>query len=256
MESTVAETDLLADFVRQLWEAGQVGVLDAFAREFSSKLRDDAWLQLQLYASEERPALAGSPPSVSRPSAEWALLQMYRACSFLVHRTHAAEDMHAALGRELPEAASPDVCYSIDLTFRFLPDLHRLAKSVSASDPLVAVLETWGRQWPLSSVGMIFRPSEDTNASIAREPAPGNFDLTGWWADACLRSVYVDRVILQEDVSRLNDPAVADAVRAAIGLHPEVSPKIAAALDERSERSLRERLNEFEIPQRLSTGTP
>ena len=52
MESTVSETDSLAGFVRQLWEAGQVGVFDVAGKELSPKTLNDAWLQLQLYASD------------------------------------------------------------------------------------------------------------------------------------------------------------------------------------------------------------
>ena len=36
-----------------------------------------------------------------------------------------------------PQKASPAVCYSVDLTFRFLPDLTRLARAASEDDPLV-----------------------------------------------------------------------------------------------------------------------
>lgn len=230
MEATISESDSLADFVRHLWEAGQVGVLDLAGKPLSQRTLDDAWLQLQLCASDERPSLPGSPPAISRPSAEWALQQFYRACSFLVHRAHSAELMHAALQPPPPEPLSPAVCYSVDLTFRYLPDLHRLAKAVSANDPLVKVLEHWGRQWPLSSIGMDYRQQTDDARPDVREPEPGKFDLTGWWSDACLRRLYIDRVIQREDFSRLGDPPVAAAVRAALGLFPELSPKIAQAL--------------------------
>ncbi len=39
-----------------------------------------------------------------------------------------------------------------DLTFRFLPQLHRRAEAVGAAEPLTLQLATILRQWPLSGV--------------------------------------------------------------------------------------------------------
>jgi hypothetical protein len=244
MPEAAQEEVSLARFIRQLWETGQVDVADAGKDLRFVDDRDDAWLQLQWCASEERLSLPGHAPTLSRPSAEWALHQFYRACSFLVHRSHAETELRHSLNVPAPESPSPAVCYSIDLVFRFLSDLHRLAQSISPNDPLLNIVETWGRDWPLSSVGMAFaapkESAEDSGESGELPPqtmSPASedetglrFDLLPWWDDDCLRRLYVDRVLRRSDRSRLSDPRVATAVRSALGNYPELAPDISAAM--------------------------
>lgn len=227
----------LAQFVRQLWETGQVEVFDAGKPERFFDDREEAWLQLEWLASEEQLSLPGRAPAVSRPSAEWALAQFYRACSFLVHRTQFEAELRQALNSPPPEASSPSVCYSVDLVFRFLPDVHRLAQTASPNDPLVSILERWGQDWPLSSVGMEFAAAQksadesgehsqsDERLTITDDAAP-QFDLNPWWDDDCLRQLYIDRVLRRSDWSRLTDRRVEEAVRKAIGHFPELAPGV------------------------------
>ena len=164
-----------------------------------------------------------------------------RACSFFIHRDHPAADMLAALSPPCPAAPSPSTCYSVDLTFRFLPDLHRLVQQASPQDPLCQVLKTWGLEWPLSSVGLEFKKSETPEPQISNndlqnqvtQPDPGSemtSRLDSWWDNPCLRRLYVDRVLDRGDTHRLADPRVAQAVREVLGYHPELSVKMAAAL--------------------------
>lgn len=229
----------LAAFVNDLWESGQIAVFDLDPADKAFPSNDDAWLQLQWLASEVQTALPGDNPGLSRPAAEWALAQFYRACRFLVHRAHGEEILRGDLNRPAPEAPSPAVCYSVDLTFRFLPDLHRMATNLSTDDPLVAILETWGVQWPLSSVGMKFTPpktlpdaensSEQNPGAASLTEASPQFDLDPWWPHDCLRRMYVDRVLRRGDLTRLADPRIADAVRQALGHHPDLAPAFAAS---------------------------
>jgi len=251
MSHATDQTPTLATFLEQLWETGRVSVLDLGARAVSPANREESWLQLRWYAGEERSALPGSAPDVSRPSAEWALLRFYRACSFLVHRKLSAEEMRSALDEPAPEAPSPSVCYSVDLTFRFLPDLHRLARGVSPNDPLVEALGRWGREWPLSSVGMESGTSQESppeNAESGELPPAGEAlpvhprkaipcDLGPFWDDPCLRRLYVDRVIQRGDLGRLADPRVVEGVREALGGFPQLAPRFAEALDSSVMRS-------------------
>ena len=97
----------------------------------------------------------------------------------------------------------------MDLFFRHLPDLLAWAQRVAANDPLVAALRRLAEEWPLSSVGI---------ANIA----PGSIDP--FIAHAGLRRLYADRIIARRDSSRLADARTAEAVRSALGAHPELAP--------------------------------
>jgi hypothetical protein len=146
----------------------------------------------------------------------------YRACQFAVFRDVPAEAVAGALSVPCPGATavtavaqSPAVHYSVDVVFRFLPDLARFARSAADNDPLLEPLQRWARQWPLSSVGMAGVDGADV--AFVAHPA--------------LLALYVDRVIATRDRSRLADERVRQAVRAALGLHPQLAPDLAAALD-------------------------
>ena len=149
----------LARFVESLLADGRVRVASAIDRQ--GALIEPSSNDLELTASiltefesHYRDDHPGIPPDLSCESMLWGALTVFRASSFLAHRDSNADVIHRAMNTPCPEAASPSVCYSVDLTLRFLPDLIRLAKAASANDPLVEILTTLARQWPLSSVGV------------------------------------------------------------------------------------------------------
>jgi hypothetical protein len=123
--------------------------------------------------------------------------------------------MPRLLAAACPPGDPQSVHYSVDLTFRYLPDLYKLARSASQQDVLLTHLARWAVDWPLSSVGM---------AGV--EPV----ELDDWVNDPCLLGLYVDRVIARNDVSRLGDRRVREAVEQALGLFPDLAPKIARAI--------------------------
>ena len=58
----------------------------------------------------------------------------------------------------------------------------------------------------------------------------GPVQIGPWARDPCLLGLYVDRVIARGDASRLSNPQVREAVQQAVGLFPELAPKMAAAV--------------------------
>ncbi len=155
-------------------------------------------------------------PALHRDAARWAAAMLYRSCQFLAFREVSAETVTGSLQVACPAPATADVVWSVDLAFRHLPELIALGRGVSEDDPLVHGLRDLARRWPLSSVGVADLGPVSLDPSITDDPA--------------LFAVYVDRVIDAGDASRLGDPRVRDAVAAAIGIHGELQPELAAAL--------------------------
>ena len=120
------------------------------------------------------------------------------------------DEITKRLTRPCPERPSRVVCYSVDLTFRFLPDLARIARAASEDDPLVKHLLQWASDWPLSSVGI---------------KGIEHIDVEPFIHDRCLRTMYVDRIVAQTDTSRLKDERTVEALREAIGGFPELAPE-------------------------------
>jgi hypothetical protein len=151
----------------------------------------------------------GQPPPLDVGAAMWGATSLYRACQLAVYRELDAGAIDELLGAAYPatapvEGGAASRHWSVDLAFRFLPDLVRHAAAASPQDPLVVRLRDWCAQWPLSSVGV-------TSVSALNED-----DLA---AHAELLQLYVDRILAKKDWSRLRHPAVRAAAQRSLGAH-------------------------------------
>ena len=210
----------VARFVESLFKEGRVRVGESVGRDGQLRQPTADDLQetkaiLKEFELSYRADLSGDPPAVSDKALLWGAVTTFYASSFLAYRDAGEDAIRLALSVPCPEASSPSVCYSVDLTLRFLPDLFRLARATSPHDPLVSVLTELARRWPLSSVGI---------ASV--EPV----DVTSFLDSACLLQLYIDRIIATKDRSRLNEPLIRDKIRAVIGLHSELAPDLSSYL--------------------------
>ncbi len=198
----------LAHFLVALAETGQVAV----APEFSNDVDSQAGAVLLEMDRVTRLNLAGTPPEFIPQVALWAASLFHRGCQFLVCRDIDANIVVKALQEPCPAPHSPAADYSADLTFQYLPDLVTMTRQVASGDPLLQQLVAIAREWPLSSVGIKEVESVKVDAFIS---------------NISLRQLYVDRILAREDVSRLGDPRVDEAVREAIGAFPELCRPVA-----------------------------
>ena len=178
----------------------------------------DAQDLLREFEQQYRLELPDEPPPLDVSSATWATIQFYRASQFVVFRDVSAADVDQALSADSPNTSSPSIVYSVDLVFRFLPDLVKLARSASEDDPLHRHLMRWAREWPLSSVGM---------------PNLDNLNVEAFIEHPCLRKLYVDRILAKRDFSRLSSSQVRDEIQQVLGAHSELAPDVAEALQSR-----------------------
>ncbi|HVW01583.1 MAG TPA: hypothetical protein VHB77_14620 [Planctomycetaceae bacterium] len=201
----------LANFLADLFETGmvRVGLAPATAED---RKAIESWLAD--IESEDRLNLAGDPPAFDRGAASWAAGRLYTAAQLLVNRDANEQDVRAALADPGPTPTAA-AHYSVDLAFRYLPDLLVLARRVSEEDPLVEALQHLIAPWPLASLGIRDVPVGDIEPIVAHP---------------CLRQLYVDRIVARGDVARLDDPRVQEAVREALGACPELAPAISARL--------------------------
>ena len=174
-----------------------------------------------------RSTLPGDPPALQSQAALWASAQFYRACQYSLFRDEGPDFDFEPLDGDSELGQRPETHYSVDLTFRFLPDLVKQVRAAASKDPLGDKLHAWSRDWPLSSVGVAGVESEYVHA--APTPVVGHPSL--------LR-LYVDRIIECRDVSRLDNATVRQAVAAAIGVHDDLAPQLAAALRTHDQVSL------------------
>ncbi len=162
-----------------------------------------------------RLALPGAAPALDFAAAEWAAVCLAETARLAISRDAGPEQIVRAYAKPCPAAHSPAVDFSVDLFFRYLPDVFAWVQRLAANDPLVDALRKLAAEWPLSSVGI---------AGIA----PASIDA--FVGHAGLRRLYVDRIIARGDPARLADARVADALRAALGDHAELAPACTAAV--------------------------
>ena len=202
----------LTDFLSRLSVDG-VGVVTA-DEELPA---DDGWRAVvREWDAVQRNELAHTAPELSLAAVEWAAVRLYRGCQALICREVSPQDLRRFFSESCPEPVSAATAYSVDLVFRFLPDLVRLARPIERGDLLVVELLVLARAWPLSSVGI---------ADV------GDVDAKLILAHPSLRQLYVDRILATGDTARLRDPAVRQAVQSSLGAFPELAPLMATTFD-------------------------
>lgn len=200
-------------FLTDLFEDGRVVVAEF--RPISPRQLREGDEVLSRFEHTYRRELPAPVPGFRIEAARWAACRFFRACQLAVFRDLPAETVDKELSGSFRSSLTPEDHYSVDLVFRYLPDVTRFARSAAEADPLIQHLQRWSQTWPLSSVGM---------------PDVGEVGVDGFSECPSLLRLYADRVIATGDVTRLADPCVREVVRASLGMHTELAPAIAKAL--------------------------
>jgi hypothetical protein len=190
----------LVQFIQDIFQQGKVivsGQVIPFTEE-------DAQLALQClreqynYRAQE---LTSSIPAFHAEAALWAAGFLYRAVQLTMLRDQGEEAVNKLL-TPFNGPVSPETILSVDLSFRYLPNLLGLAKGLAPDDVLVKRLQEAAIQWPFSSVGM---------------KVNGNMDPDAIMSNTCLRRVYIDRIIEARDSKRCNNVPVNESIKEALG---------------------------------------
>lgn len=203
----------LADFIRALITSGEVSVNSA---DVLAENDQAALALLRDLDAQMRADLADSAPAFDPAAATWAAAQFYHACRFLVCRDISAADVTRQLGVPCPQARTPSTDYSVDLVFRFLPQLLNVAERSASDDALTIALRNWAKVWPLSSVG---------------SRVSGPLVIESFADSPALLQLYADRITQHAATERMDDGRVVDCLRMALGAYPDLAPAIASTLN-------------------------
>lgn len=202
----------LAIFLEQLFDSGRVTVGEQLASDPMPPAELDGILR-RLDEQYRRQLPAGWPP-LDMPWARYGAVTLYRACQLLVFRKYDAAAVEGAIAWP-PPRPNPAEHASVDLVLHFLPDVIRLARAAAPEDVLVKRLLGLAQRWPLSSVGI---------ADI------GPVDALPLAADKVVWRLYIDRILVAGDRSRLGDERVREAVRESVGAFPELAGELSGEL--------------------------
>ncbi len=197
----------MEEFLRALRESGELTVGTEPPAELDAELER----ALREHDALFRDELAPDAPELAIDAAHWGAKKLVQSCQLLTMRDAPPAVAQNTLLDPYHGPVGAETEYSVDLTLAYLPSLFHLAERVAPDDPVLDALRELGSEWPLSSVGI---------SGIDCPPR------LVFWENHSLRTLYVDRVLETGDVTRLEDPQVARATRAALGAYPELEPKI------------------------------
>lgn len=180
----------LKQVLQQLFESGVVSAeFDDLETTCSFPETEDFLLQFE---RDYRSYLGLALPAFRLDATLWSAKTFYRACQVYTHpETKLPADF--AIHPVESEPVDPKVIYSVDVVFRFLPDLLRLFDQVSPESLAKQSLLELGHVWPLSSVGC---------------PEVVDVDSQSVFEHPGLRTLYLDRIISYDDRPRMTDPLV------------------------------------------------
>jgi len=207
-------------FLQQLFDTGRVAIESSDLRSESAVAESESLLAE--FELQWRNQLPGGVPRFDLAAASWAGQNFYRACQLLMNRNLNQQERQSGFPEPNFDLNKPDSHYSVDVVFRFLPDLWNFAKAIERTEPLSQRIADWCLQWPLSSVGTA---NLDTLSAV---------DVSAFANDRCLNQLYADRIIRHVDMTRVNDPQVLATIESSIGEHSELARRFQTELSKKT----------------------
>jgi hypothetical protein len=193
---------LLSEFIQNCWQQGKVTVASEII-SFSAEDIRQSMDALQQYYTHDILELSGRAPQFHATAALWAASWLYRAVQLALLRDAGDEKVNELL-MPFDGEITAETIYSVDLCFRYLPDLLGLAKGLAPDDVLVKRLQEAAVQWPFSSVSMPVDVETGIDIILSND---------------CLCQTYIDRIIASRDIKRSNNELVNERIREALGDH-------------------------------------
>ena len=168
-------------FLQRLFEHGSVSLRDKPA--VTPEERNEAAALLARTFALVRLDVAGPLIEFDAPLALAAAELVQHACWFLV--SHLEPDAEVELHLRLPHPPrSASEHLSVDLTFRYLPQVYRRSRGIAPDDILTQRLAHLLREWPLSGVLADLEDAPATDLDFARHDG--------------LRLLYAERLVRHE----------------------------------------------------------
>lgn len=206
-QMNVESTTPLADFTQLLLEEGRALTRGDLHLQRASEADREATAMFLVTANEQAVWDAPfAPPSFNVEVAVWSAEAFAWACGMLIDRAETDTAVPDWLAKKVPQPNDPSHHWSVDLVFRFGRDLFQRSARLAEEDAFHKHLSDLLSAWPLACVGT---PIENPNASIGV--------LT---QHPCLRTLFIERIVLVRDSERAAIEQLADEFSTLIGAHP------------------------------------
>lgn len=145
-------------------------------------------------------------PKFHPQAALWAAETVYYASQFILFRENddaKMEDFFPAFQFEI----SPSSILSVDLCFRFVPDMLRQLSLIDPEDSLISILEKHLQTWHFSGI----------NYSLDFK----GIDLNIIFTDPCLQQLYLNRITTYKNIHLAKMPKINQLLQANFGIFEE-----------------------------------
>ncbi|WP_108113856.1 hypothetical protein [Kordia periserrulae] len=193
--------------IHHLRTSGQFVLYTNKPKVSQSELNDLADFLQQEYENESL-NYPFEAPVFHKEAAVWAAKTIYYAAQFLAHRLEEPKDLQQFFA-DFTEEISPSVILSADISLRFLPFIIKELEYIDFDDWLVKLLKKQLQNFSYSTIG------HDLELEIQEE------QLAKLFQNDCFRTLYIDRVIAQKDISLATQKIIQKNVAIQLGEHAQ-----------------------------------
>lgn len=204
----------LHDFVEQLLQEGRAITRGQLHQRPSQAADREATAEsLRRHETDAANDAPYTTPLHNVEASVWSAQAFAWAAGILIDRGESEVKIPNWLDETRPLGLDPSEHWSVDLVFRLMPDLVRRSEKIAKGDPFNDELSQLLAPWPLACVGTSI---ENPRASICVV-----------MENDCLRTMYVDRILLRADSRRVEDETVQPWVQRVVGDYPNLAKGIA-----------------------------
>ncbi len=175
-----------------------------------SKIRQQEKDKVRLFLQEiyelETLTFQFEVPDFNSDVALWAAEFMYVSAQLIIYRENHSNELQDILPNE-EFVVTPSTLMSVDICFRFIPDLLKELKLIDGEDKLIPILESKLQKWYYSAV----------NSEVEIE----NKDWDVVIQSPCLTQLYINRIIKFKNRKLAKIPNVNSKISARIGIYDQ-----------------------------------
>ena len=145
-------------------------------------------------------------PNFHPLAALWAAETVYYACQFILFRENDADKLEDFFPTFQFEISSSTIL-SVDLCFRFLPDMLRQLSLIDSEDSLIPILEKYLKTWHFSGINYSLNFKE--------------VDLNIIFTNPCLQQLYLNRITTYKNIHLAKTPKINQLLKANFGIFEE-----------------------------------
>ena len=193
------------DMIQTLREKEEI-ILYENILSINTQERETVLLFLEKEYQSEALEFPFTSPAFHPQAALWAAETVYYACQFILFRENdedKMEDFFPAFQFEI----SPTTILSVDLCFRFVPDMLRQLSLIDPEDSLISILEKHLKIWHFSGINysLVFKEIE--------------LDII--FSNPCLQQLYLNRITTYKNIHLAKTPKVNQLLKANFGIYEE-----------------------------------